>query len=56
MQETVEEVDASFPDNAHAEIVDGRLILKKPPASELPAGIKTIDLLISERFMVYFLV
>lgn len=46
---TAAEVDAGFPQNAHAEIVDGRLILKKPPASELPAGIKTIDLLISER-------
>ncbi len=46
---TAAEVDAGFPQNAHAEIVDGRLILRKPPASEQPAGIKAIDLLISDR-------
>ena len=43
------QVDAEFPENAYAEIVDGRLILKKPPASELPPGIRQIDHLITER-------
>lgn len=47
--ETAEAVDAEFPDNAYAEIVDGRLILKKAPGSELPPGIRQIDLLIAER-------
>lgn len=47
--ETAEAVDAEFPDNAYAEIVDGRLILKKPPANEQPAGIRTVDLLITEH-------
>ena len=47
--ETAEAVDAEFPENAYAEIVDGRLILKKPPASELPPGIRQIDHLITER-------
>lgn len=48
MQETVEEVDASFPDNAHAEIVDGRMILKKLPARELSSGIRAVDQAIIE--------
>jgi len=47
--ETAEAVDAEFPENAYAEIVDGRLILKKPPASELPPGIRQIDHLITEH-------
>ena len=47
--ETAEEVDAEFPENAYAEIVDGRLILKKPPASEPPPGIRAIDQLITEH-------
>lgn len=47
--ETAEAVDAVFPENAHAEIVDGRLILKKPPASELLPGIRQIDHLITEH-------
>lgn len=47
--ETAEGVDAEFPENAYAEIVDGRLILKKPPASEPPPGIKAIDQLITEH-------
>ena len=47
--ETAEAVDAEFPGNAYAEIADGRLILKKAPASELPPGIRQIDLLIAER-------
>jgi TnpA family transposase len=43
------EVDAGFPKNAHAEIVDGRLILKKPTRSEVPEAIKKLDTLINER-------
>lgn len=43
------EVDAEFPHNAHAEIVDGRLILKKPPASEIPSEIRAIDTQITDR-------
>ena len=49
MRANAAEVDAGFPDNAHAEIVDGRLILKKPPASELPSGIRVVDQAITER-------
>ena len=47
--ETAESVDAEFPENAYAEIVDSRLILKKSPASELPPGIRQIDHLITEQ-------
>lgn len=37
------EVDASFPENAHAEIVDGRLILRKPQRSEPSDAIRMLD-------------
>lgn len=47
MQETADVVDAGFPESSYAEMVDGRLILKKPPASELPPGIRQIDQLIN---------
>jgi len=47
MLKTAEALDAEFPKNAYAEIVDGRLILKKPPTSEQPSGVRQIDQLIS---------
>ncbi|CAM5407072.1 hypothetical protein RLIN73S_02261 [Rhodanobacter lindaniclasticus] len=43
------EVDARFPDNAHADIVDGRLILRKLPRTELSKAIALVDSLITER-------
>lgn len=49
MSDLAREVDAGFPENAHAEIVDGRLILKKPPQSEPIAEIKQLDTQIIER-------
>lgn len=49
LSETAEKVDSEFPKNAYAEIVDGRLILKKAPTSELPPGIRQVDQLISEN-------
>lgn len=45
----VRQVDAEFPHNAHAEIVDGRLILKKPAPTERSAAIKQLDGVITER-------
>ncbi|MBC7701474.1 Tn3 family transposase [Aquabacterium sp.] len=44
-----QEVDAGFPTNAHAEIVDGRLILRKPPSSEEIEGVAKVEALVSER-------
>lgn len=43
------EVDARFPENAHADIVDGRLILRKLPRTELSKAIALVDSLITER-------
>ncbi|WP_458068476.1 Tn3 family transposase [Rhodanobacter sp. BL-MT-08] len=43
------EVDARFPDNVHADIVDGRLILKKLQRTELSKAIALVDHLITER-------
>lgn len=49
MRITAEEVDAGFPTNAHAEIVDGRLILRRPSADVAPAGVRAADQAITER-------
>jgi TnpA family transposase len=49
MLQTANAVDAAFPANAFAEIVDGRLILKKPPAVELLPAVRQIDQLLGER-------
>ena len=49
MSKRVKEVDANFPENAHAEIVDGRLILRKPPRTETLDSISRIDVMITER-------
>jgi len=46
---TSETVDAEFLGNAYAELVNGRLVLKKPSASELPSGIRVIDQLVTEN-------
>ena len=42
-------VDANFPENAHAEIVDGRLILRKPTRSEPLDSLRQLDTQIIER-------
>jgi len=49
MSELAKEVDASFPENTYAEIVDDRLILKKLPRSETLEAVKKLDALIIER-------
>lgn len=49
MATRINEVDASFPENSHAEIVDGRLILRKPPRTEMVDMLAKFDLVISER-------
>ena len=43
------EVNARFPDNAHADIVDGRLMLKKLQRTELSKAVALVDTLITER-------
>ncbi len=43
------EVNARFPDNVHADIVDGRLILRKLQRTELSKAITLVDHLITER-------
>ncbi len=49
MQTKCTEVNARFPDNEHADIVDGRLILKKLPRTELSKAVALVDKLITER-------
>lgn len=49
--QVAEEVDAAFPENAHAEIVDGQLILKRPAPPEVLAAVKQLDVKINERLM-----
>ena len=49
MTERINEVDANFPENTHADIVDGRLILRKPPHTEASDMAAKLDTLITER-------
>ena len=49
MSQRAKEIDANFPANAHAEIVDGRLILRKPPPSEILDAVARIDAMITQR-------
>lgn len=49
MAAVAREVDEGFPKNTHTEIVDGRLILRKPPRTESIEAIAKLDDLISER-------
>ena len=49
LSQRAREIDANFPENAHAEIVDGRLILRKPPRSDIVEAAARIDGMITER-------
>ena len=49
MAQRARDIDATFPENAHAEIVDGRLILRKPPPSEILEAVARIDAMITDR-------
>ena len=42
-------VDARFPENVHADVVDGRLVLRKLQRPEISSAIATVDALITER-------
>src|SRR5690606_26466151 len=44
-----EEVDARFPENVHADILEGRLVLRKGQRAEVSSAIATVDGLITER-------
>ena len=49
MQHLAESVDAGFPQNSYADLVDGRLTLKKSPYTESPPEIRKIDKIIIEK-------
>lgn len=42
-------VDQRFPENVHADMVDGRLVLRKSQRPEVSGAIATVDKLITER-------
>jgi TnpA family transposase len=42
-------VDERFPQNAHADIVEGRLILRRAARAETPAEVRLVDQRLSER-------
>lgn len=48
MAQRATEIEGQFPENAYAEIVDGRLILRKPPRSEYVDAALRIDGMITE--------
>ena len=45
----VNQIDADFPKNAHADIVEGRLVLRRNPGIEPSEEVKIVDRLITER-------
>ncbi len=44
-----DEVDERFPENVHADILEGRLVLRKGQRAEVSSAIATVDRLIAER-------
>lgn len=46
-----QQIDDAFPKNAHAEIIDGRLILKKPARSELSAATVELEQELTQRMV-----
>jgi len=49
LTELADEVDQRFPENVHAEIVEGRLLLRRSKREEIPAEVRLIDQLLTER-------
>lgn len=49
LQARADKVDSEFPANAHAEMVDGRLILRKPPRLEVAEAIATLEAAVTQR-------
>lgn len=48
VMESADGVDMGFSENAHADIVDGRLVLKRPQRPEISKAVSTLDLAITE--------
>ena len=46
--ETARRVDLGFPKNSHVSLVQGKLVFRKPPRSEVSAAIKSLDKRIAE--------
>lgn len=49
MSARIHEVDDSFPENSHAEIVDGRLVLRKPPRTETTEALAALEQVLTQR-------
>ena len=49
LAEVASEVDHAFPKNAHAEMVDGRLVLRKLEPEEVDDDVSRLDRLVTER-------
>ncbi|MBI2399176.1 MAG: transposase [Xanthomonadales bacterium] len=49
LKQKIRQVDARFPDNPYAEIVDGRLSLKRPKRSKTSQDVQLLDDMITER-------
>jgi hypothetical protein len=49
LQSRAEKVDSEFPANAHAEIVDGRLVLRKPPRSDIAEDVVALEAAVTQR-------
>ena len=49
LQARADQVDSEFPANAHAEFVDGRLVLRKPPRSEVAEAVASLEAMVTQR-------
>ena len=49
LTDLADEVDERFPENVHADILEGRLVLRKGQRAEVSSAIATVDRLIAER-------
>ncbi len=49
LTQVAQEVDQRFPENVHASVADGRLMLKRIRTPEISQAVRTVDTLITER-------
>lgn len=52
LSDVAKEVDDAFPEQSHAQIINGKLLLRKPEKSELTDAVKELDNSITQRLPV----
>lgn len=52
LSDVAKEVDDAFPEQSHAQIINGKLLLRKPEKSELTDAVKELDNILTQRLPV----